>query len=240
MKDALPPRGEAGICLKGIVGAVLLASGAVLSGCAGSLDWFASTPAASDAASSKAEAAKPAAVPAISDVASSNAEVAKPATAPTIKMEDNCPTVDIRAGAGTLSVTDTAQRPTATDVRYQLTFIQLARQCALDGQTIKMRVGVQGRAVTGPAGAPNQVEVPLRYAVVREGPEPKTIITKFKRLALDLPPGSPNIVFTDVEDDLSFPLPPIDELTAYVVYVGFDEIGDRNDRRPPAKKGKGK
>ncbi|HEY7301139.1 MAG TPA: hypothetical protein VH684_24895 [Xanthobacteraceae bacterium] len=210
-----------GICRKGLVGATLLASGAVLSGCAGSLDWFESTPAASDAASSKAEAPKPAAVAAI-------------------KIEDNCPTVDIRSGAGTLSVTNPVQQATASDVRYQLTFIQVARQCALNGQTLTMRVGIQGRAVVGPAGAPNQIEVPLRYAVVREGPEPKTIVTKFKRLSADLPPGAPNTVFTDIEDDLSFPLPPIDELTAYVVYVGFDEIGDRNDRRPPAKKGRAK
>jgi hypothetical protein len=183
---------------------------------------------------------KPAAAPAISSAAPSNTEVPKPAATAAIKMEDNCPTVDIRAGAGTLAVTDTVQRATASDVRYQLTFVQVARQCALSGQTVKMRVGVQGRAVAGPAGAPNQLEVPLRYAVVREGPEPKTITTKFKRLPVDLPPGTPNTVFTDIEDDLNFPLPPVDELVAYVVYVGFDEFGDRNDRRPPAKKGKAK
>jgi len=155
-------------------------------------------------------------------------------------MEDNCPTVDIRQGAGTLAEGTKGQPTSANDVRYQLTFTQIARQCALTGQTIKMRVGVQGRAVAGPAGAPSQVEVPLRYAVVREGPEPITVTTKFKRIALDLPPGNLNALFTDIEADLTFPLPPIDQLPAYVVYVGFDAIGDRTERRPPAKKGKAK
>jgi hypothetical protein len=225
MNDPLPSRRELAMRLRGLRAAALLVSAAVLSGCTapslGSLDWFPS-------------------VPGFSNVASSTAKQSAPSAVPAIAMEDNCPTVDIRGGAGTLAVTNNVQRTTANDVRYQLTFIQVARQCALDGQTIKMRVGVQGRAVVGPAGAPNQVEVPVRYAVVREGPEPRTITTKFKRFTVDLPPGTPNTVFTDVEDDLSFPLPPVDELIAYVVYVGFDEIGERDERRPAAKKGKAK
>jgi hypothetical protein len=30
---------------------------------------------------------------------------------------------------------------------------------------------------------------------------------------------------------LSFPLPSSAELAAYVVYVGFDEIGDKNEKK---------
>jgi len=209
--------------------ASLLAVGFVLSGCSGaslgSSDWFPSMPGFSRVASSSADASAMAA-----------------ATPATISMEDNCPIVDIRAGAGTLAITTAGkgQQATANDVRYQLTFTQLARQCAQIGTTIKMRVGVQGRAIAGPAGAPNQVEVPLRYAVVREGVEPKTITTKFRRIPLALPPGNGNVLFTDIEEDLSFPMPPRDELEAYIVYVGFDDVGDRNERRPATKKGKAK
>jgi hypothetical protein len=215
----------------GLGAAALLAGGVVLSGCAlpslGNDDWFPSLPGFSKVTSSAP--------------ADALAQATPPAQAtPALSMEDNCPTVDIRQGAGTLAEGTKGQPTSANDVRYQLTFTQIARQCALAGQTITMRVGVQGRAVAGPAGAPSQVEVPLRYAVVREGPEPSTITTKFKRIALDLPPGALNALFTDVEGDLSFPLPPLDQLSAYVVYVGFDAIGDRTERRPPAKKGKAK
>jgi hypothetical protein len=152
-------------------------------------------------------------------------------------LDDDCPSVEIRTGTGTLAVAAKTQQPTANDLRYQLTFTDLARQCAVDGGTVRMRVGVQGRAVVGPAGAPPQVSVPLRYAVVREGVEPKTIVTKFRRLPLPLPPGSTNVTFTDIEEDLSFPMPSLVELQAYVVYVGFDELGDRQG---PAAKGKAK
>jgi hypothetical protein len=99
-----------------------------------------------------------------------------------------------------------------------------------------MRVGVQGRVITGPAGAPTQVDVPLRYAVVREGVEPKTITTKFRRFPVAMAPGATNVVFTDIEEDLSFPIPSTVDLDAYVVYIGFDDQGDRTERRPPAKK----
>jgi hypothetical protein len=151
-------------------------------------------------------------------------------------IDDDCPSVDIRAGASTHSVATKLQAATANDLRYQLSFHQTARQCALLGTTVRMRVGVQGRVVVGPAGAPAQVDVPLRYAVVREGVEPKTIVTKFRRFPVALPSGAPHVIFTDIEEDLSFPMPSLAELQTYVVYVGFDDLGDRNERRPPAKK----
>src|SRR5262245_15296725 len=44
-------------------------------------------------------------------------------------MEDDCPSVDIRTGAGTLAVAARQQDATANDLRYQLTFLELARQC---------------------------------------------------------------------------------------------------------------
>ena len=152
-------------------------------------------------------------------------------------LDSDCPGTEVRNGASTLTITAQApQQTTASDVRYQLTIGQLARQCMLVGRTMRMKVGTQGRVIVGPAGAPTQVDVPIRYAVVREGVEPKTIATKFRRIAVALPPGETNVMFSDVEEDLSFPLPSYADLDAYVVYVGFDEIGDRNDRRPAPKK----
>ena len=162
------------------------------------------------------------------------------AAAPSVSMEDNCPTVDVRTGAGTLAVAAKTQGATANDLRYQVTVVELARQCALADGVIRMRVGVQARAVVGPAGAPGQIDVPLRYAVVREGIEPKTIVTKLRRVPVAMTSDSLNVLFTDIEEDLSFPLPPVDELQAYIVYVGFDDASQRSERQAPAKKKKGK
>jgi hypothetical protein len=126
--------------------------------------------------------------------------------------------------------------PTAGDLRYQLSFGQTARECAVQGATMIVKVGVQGRVILGPMGGPGKVEVPLRYAVVREGPQPKTVVTKFKRISVTVAPGEPHVQFVDIEEGLGFPMPSRSELDAYVVYVGFDEIGDKNEKKPPAKK----
>jgi hypothetical protein len=198
--------------------AAVLAAGAVLLGCAGSSlptlgiglpNWFrSSNPAAQ-------------------------------ATGPTVRaLDEDCPTMDIRTGAGTLAVAAKSQLPTANDLRYQLTFAEIARQCFVDGGIVRIRAGVQGRVVIGPAGAPPQVNVPIRYAVVQEGVSPKTIVTKLRRFPVSIPPGNANVEFTDIEEDLSFPMPPVHELAAYVVYVGFDDVAEPRPgtKRPGPKR----
>jgi hypothetical protein len=149
--------------------------------------------------------------------------------------EVECPGVDIRGGASTLNIAAKADQATAGDLRYQLSFGQTARECLVQGGTMKIKVGVQGRIVLGPLGGPGQLDVPVRYAVVREGPEPRTIVTRFKRIPVVVPPDQMHVQFVDIEEGLTFPMPSSGDLEAYVVYVGFDEIGDRNEKRPPAK-----
>jgi hypothetical protein len=175
-------------------------------------------------------------VPGFSNVVSTPSDRSAMATESAPSMDTDCPTVEVRPGASTLAIAAKPDQPTANDLRYQLTFSQFARQCALAGPVIRMRVGVQGRVIVGPAGVSGPVTVPLRYAVVQEGVSPKTITTKFRRLPMTMPPGALNVTFTDIEEDLSFPLPSAAALESYVVYVGFDDLGDRNERRPPAKK----
>ena len=119
----------------------------------------------------------------------------------------DCPSVDIRRGAGTLNVAAKSGDATAGDLRYQLSLRQTARECLVQGGTMIIRVGVQGRIILGPYGGPGQVDIPLRYAVVREGSQPTTIMTKFKRFAATVPPGETNVEFTDIEDGLTFPMP---------------------------------
>ena len=147
--------------------------------------------------------------------------------------EVECPGVDIRTGASTMNVAAKTADATAGDLRYQFSFGQTARECAVQGANLSIKVGVQGRVILGPMGGPGQVDVPVRYAVVREGPQPKTVITKFKRISVIVPPAQTHVQFVDIEEGLTFPLPSRSELDAYVVYVGFDEIGDKNEKKPP-------
>jgi hypothetical protein len=164
--------------------------------------------------------------------ASATPGVTQPASRTPSAPDVECPGVDIRAGASTLNIAAKTGQATAGDLRYQLSFGQTARECTVQDGAMAIKVGVQGRVILGPMGGPGIVDVPLRYAVVREGTQPRTIATRFKRLPVTIAADQTHIQFVDIEEGLIFPLPPSAELDAYVVYVGFDEIGDKNEKKP--------
>lgn len=129
------------------------------------------------------------------------------------------------------------------NLRYQVGIAETARECKLVGNNVTMKVGLEGRVVLGPAGGPGQIDVPIRLAVVHEGPSPKTIVTKLNRVAVSVPDGSSNVRFTMIEDQVNFPMPRGGVIDEYIVYVGFDPLGMREQprqrqqrapRRPPA------
>ncbi len=146
----------------------------------------------------------------------------------------DCPVADIRSGASTLRLPSGADTTSST-LRYQATISRLARECLVRGGTMTVKVGVQGRVIIGPAGGPGQIDIPLRYAIVREGPEPKAIMTKLNRFAVTVGDGQTGAPFLQIEEDLTFPIPRGGELDNYVVYVGFDPSGEKEQ---PAKKGR--
>jgi hypothetical protein len=149
--------------------------------------------------------------------------------------ETICPPVDVRAGASTLTVPPGSSDALA--LRYQGSLGELARECNVSGGVMRMKIGIEGRVLVGPAGGPGQLDVPLRYAVVKEGPEPKTVVSKFSKIQVAIPEGRPNVLFTHVDSDIAFPMPPGLDIEAYVVYVGFDPAGDKQQpaKKPPAR-----
>jgi hypothetical protein len=153
--------------------------------------------------------------------------------------EFDCPGVTIRPGASTLAVNAPNADPSATNLRYQAMFTQTARECRFNTGTVTMKVGMQGRVVLGPGGGPGQLNVPLRYAVVREGVEPKTIWSKLYRVNIEIPPGQGNVPFTHIIEDVAYPFPPGADIDNYVVYVGFDPTGaseeEKRGKKPAPK-----
>jgi hypothetical protein len=161
--------------------------------------------------------------------ASSNASAANPSLS---NQELDCPVVDVRQGASTYSVNAPGSDASALTLRYQGVIGQTARECAALGATMTIKLGVQGRVVLGPAGTPGQIDVPMRFALVKEGPEPKTIWTKFYRIPVTIDVGQTNVPFVHVEEDLTFPMPKPAELEAYVIYIGFDPMGLQKQAPP--------
>src|SRR5664280_2426178 len=151
----------------------------------------------------------------------------------------DCPEVQVRTGAATLMIGSKPGEgePAALDVRYQGSIIRTARECHVNAGIMTMKVGIEGRVITGPAGAPGTVDVPLRIAVVEEGVSPKAVVSKFGRETVTVNNSVDRVNFTHVDPDISFPLPqPLGLIERYVVYVGFDPIGAQPVKKPPVKR----
>jgi hypothetical protein len=161
-------------------------------------------------------------------------------TAPTVSNEPQddltCPPVSIRAGASTYAVAAPGKQAVGNDLRFQATITRTARQCTKTGDQIIARVGIQGRIIAGPAGAPSSVAIPLRVAVVQGGVAEKTIATKAYQTTVSMSEDS-SVPFSLVAEDLEYPVPPGATGDSYIFYIGFDPQALKPEPKPkPAKK----
>jgi hypothetical protein len=136
--------------------------------------------------------------------------------------EVDCPVVKIRAGASTFAVAPPGKQPVASELNYQATITRTARDCrrTTNGQ-MAARIGIQGRVIAGPAGAPASVEIPMRVAVVQGGVNEKVIATKAYRTTVQMTEDT-SVPFTLVADDMVYPLAPGATGGSYIFYIGFD------------------
>ena len=204
--------------------ALLLAATLGLAGCGGSANIFKSSPLDVFSSSSKATTDQPAGAASAS------------ASAPDVE----CPDVSVRTGAATLMIGSKPGEgePSALDLRYQGSIVRTARECHVSAGVMTIKVGVEGRIVTGPAGGPGQVDVPLRLAVVREGINPQTVASKLAHIPVTVTADVDRVTFTHIDPDVSFPLPArLADIDSYVVYVGFDPGPAQPEKKPvPVKK----
>jgi hypothetical protein len=147
-----------------------------------------------------------------------------------------CPPVSIRAGASTFAVAVAGKQAVGNDVRFQATITKTARDCTRTGGDITARIGIQGRVIAGPAGAPASVDIPMRVAVVQGGVTEKVIATKAYRTTVAMTEDA-SVPFTLVADDLVYPVPPGATGDSYVFYIGFDpQAASPEKGRAPKKK----
>ncbi|QCI66622.1 hypothetical protein [Phreatobacter stygius] len=144
---------------------------------------------------------------------------------PQTLQENLCPRIEVRDGSNVWR--QGGDGP--TELRYQATITDLARECRIDGQTMIVKVGLEGRVLTGPkAEGSARLTLPIRVAVTRGLSQ--SVWTRLYNVPIDVPAGSPNVSFTQIEDQVSFPLPPPDELQTYVIFVGFDTMAQPRER----------
>lgn len=173
-----------------------------------------------------------------SQAATTSDTPATPSTQTTDNSDLTCPSVQIRFGASTLSVGVPGKPASGSDLRYQGTITRTARDCNLSNGQITARIGIQGRVIVGPAGAPSTVDVPIRVAVVQDGAPEKIIFTKAFKTSVELPAGELNSEFSLVAEGLVYPVPTAAANDQYIFYVGFDPAGVKPEAPARGKKKK--
>src|SRR5258708_3050878 len=104
-----------------------------------------------------------------------------------------------------------------------------------DGDQVTARIGMQGRVIAGPAGAPSSVTIPLRVAVVQGGVQEKTIATKAYQTTVSMPEESSE-PFSLIAEDLVYPVPQGADGDSYIFYIGFDPQALAPEPKPVRKK----
>jgi hypothetical protein len=157
--------------------------------------------------------------------------------APSKQIPDDlyCPPVSIRAGASTYAVAAPGKQAVGNDLRFQATITRTARDCDYNSGQITARIGIQGRVIAGPAGAPSSVQVPIRVAVVQGGVSEKVIATKAYQTTVTMTETGSE-PFTLVAEDLVYPAPPGAVGDTYVFYIGFDPQALKPEKPAPRKK----
>jgi hypothetical protein len=208
----------------------LLVVAAFLTGCSSGSSWFGSSTAGAQSSSGSSSGSSIG----LHDLIFGP----PPAKEQAESAELDCPKLDIRPGASTMVMTAPGGEGDAMQVRYQVSVARAARECALNGTTLTMKVGVEGRIALGPAGGPGQTNVPLRYALVKETlGDTKVVYSKLFVIPVSIGPGQNAVNFKHIDDQVSASIVK-DDLDDYVLYIGFDPGGaaEPQKKRKPTPK----
>ena len=138
-----------------------------------------------------------------------------------------CPIVEVLDGTASYR-TYAGTEQTNANVRYQFSMGEVARDCTRSGKDILLKVGVEGRVLLGPAGAPGSFTVPVRIAVRHDG-DGKAVAAKFYQVPATVGAGESAATFQIVSDPIAVPFITAHADDDYTILVGFDASA-----KPPA------
>ena len=136
-----------------------------------------------------------------------------------LRADQLCPTVTVRDGTETLRLYDPEMQQGPRAVRYQAQITQTAIECTPAGGQYGLTIGIAGRALIGPRGAPASLDLPVRIVVVdrRDG---SVLSSELVRTTAVIEPTEVSAPFTIVNRAFFVPVP--GQQTDFGVLVGFD------------------
>lgn len=128
-----------------------------------------------------------------------------------------CPPVKLREGTAYFNTYAKGGQDDPAKLLYQASLMDVTRTCSSAGGMMTMNVAVAGKVVPGPAGAPGNVTMPIRVAVLRGDEVLYSQLHKYQ-VAVGNASAATQFVFNDT--GVSFPVPQGQDVQ---VFAGYDE-----------------
>lgn len=127
-----------------------------------------------------------------------------------------CPPIRVRPGGEALFYYGSGRVGNARDLQYQAIIDKQSRNCVVSNGLITVRLGMVGRLLLGPAGNQTNVNVPLRFAVERDG---VPLFSERYEIPVTITPPNQSEEFVKVVENVAVPYTGGEQI---VFWVGFD------------------
>jgi len=154
--------------------------------------------------------------PQIVNSSASAADVAQAQATALPAIATECPPIKVRPGAEALYFYGGGKAGNPEDLHYQAELEKQTRNCVVSNGLITVKMGVIGRVLLGPAGKETSVNVPLRFAVERNG---AAVYSEKYVIPVAITPPAQSQEFVKVVDNVAIPYLGGEDI---VIWVGFD------------------
>jgi hypothetical protein len=152
---------------------------------------------------------------ALQNATASQDEIVQAANAlPAIATE--CPPIKVREGGQALFKYVDNSRPNPRQLNWQAVIDKQSRNCVVSNGKITIKMGVVGRLLLGPAGDVQNAELPVRFAVERDG---TALFSELYSIPVGVAGGSQSADFVKVVENVEIPYIGGEQIT---IWVGFD------------------
>ncbi len=154
----------------------------------------------------------------IATTASSENEQGRPQIDPSLFVRPAaCPGISVQDGTHALQIFARGRERAADTLSYQAAITKWARECNRAGDQIRVKIGVAGRVTAGAAGAPSNVALPLRIAVLNA--DGSVNLSEVKKIDVAMAEGDNTEPWSYVDESLLLPA----DANSFRIVVGFDE-----------------
>ncbi len=152
----------------------------------------------------------------LANTTATQSDIAQAAPSALLAIARECPEIKVLDGAGVYSAYAGGRQGDPQGLRYQAVIDQESRNCVVSDGLITVTMGVTGRVLAGPQGAPATLNVPVRFAVVRDE---LTVFSQKYDLPISLTPPAQSGQFIKVVENVAIPYLGGEQI---VLWVGFD------------------